>query len=102
MISSPIETFVTEANKEYEICSLNLPLGTWLVVGTTLAKGDIYIGYCDYTGITRNNSDDESCTVIGLSRWGNTTITLELRTGAATSTVQADQLYCCLKAIRIG
>ena len=105
MISSPPQTFSTEIGKSYVLCELDLPAGKWLVIGCTLAIGNITIGNADSSGTWRNYREKSIPENTGMAiafTNGNKTVNLTLIADYIVSQVYADINYCYLRAIRIG
>lgn len=105
MVSAPPQTFATEIGKTYTLCSLDLPAGKWLVIGSTLAIGNILIENADSGGTWRNYREKSSPENTGMAiafTNGNKTVNLTLVADYIVSQVHADINYCYLRAIRIG
>lgn len=105
MMAYPTSSWNTEVGRTYNICSLNLTEGKWLLIGATLATGNLTIKNADFTGTTRNwrekSIPESTGLVIALSN-GNKTVTLSLMADFISTQVHKDPNYCYLRAIRIG
>lgn len=95
------EHYNTEIGKTYDICSLSLPQGKWLVVGATLASGDLTIINSAPAYSRKRTGGDDTNLVISIAD-GPKDITLRLINPYAIGTIHNDMNYCYLKAIRIG
>ena len=91
----------TELGKIYDICSLSLPEGKWLVIGATLASGDLTIFNSAPTYSRKRTGGDDTNLVISIAD-GPKDITLRLNCLYVVGTIHNDMNYCYLKAIRIG
>ena len=103
--SFPESEFETQIDETYSLCSIELPPGKWIVIGATLAIGNLEIENADYVGKSRSyqeNAAPESTSItVGFSSGGKT-ITLKLEAKYTQSLVHADGNYCYLRAIKIS
>ena len=86
----------------YTLCSLILPVGKWLLIGRTLAGGDLIIDgetIFQFYGRNVDVTAEASNTAFAYSTGG--IVNLKLSSNGA-GFVHADPHYCALKAIRIG
>ena len=90
------------SGKTYTLCSLNLQSGKWLLLGQTLAGGDLIIdGNISVHINGRNDVRTSEAFVTAFAYSTGGVVNLKL-TSNAFGTVHADRNYCTLKAIRIG
>lgn len=105
MISHPSSSFSTEVGKTYELCSLDLPEGKWLLIGATLATGNLLIENADFSGTSRNwrekSAPETTMLTIAFSSGGKK-VKLMLVAAYVSALVHSDRNYCYLRAIRIG
>ena len=105
MVSAPSQSFLTEIGETYTLRSLDLPAGKWLVIGSTLAIGNILIKNADSGGTWRNYREKSSPENTGMAiafTNGNKTVNLTLIADYIVSQEHADMNYCYLRAIKIG
>lgn len=101
----PSSAFITEVGRTYEICSLDLTEGKWLLIGATLAAGNISINNADFGCTTRNWREKSTPELTGLViafSTGNKKVKLMLAADFISTQVHRDPNYCYLRAIRIG
>ena len=99
-LSKPLSSMIS--GQTYDLCSLNLPNGKWLVFGQTLAGGDLVIdGNISIHINGRNNVASAEASVVALAYSTGGVVNLKLVSNSI-GTAHADSNYCALKAIRIG
>ena len=93
--------YVTEQGKSYDICSLTLSDGKWIVIGATLSPGNLKIDGAQ-TAISRKTVHNDDTNLIISMATGPNKITLKLTEVYQPGMIHADANYCYLRAIRIG
>lgn len=107
-LGTVLETFPTSqfnpvAYQTYTLCSLTLPNGKWLLIGRTLACGDLIIDGDNILirAYGRNNytTSELILTAFAISTGGSANLKL---VSNGYGTVHSDRNFCSLKAIKIG
>ncbi len=94
-------------NNEYDICSLNLSAGKWIVWASSLGSGDYSLKGVSFGSMARNYRDsstgaEKNVVVIGyLYTNSSATVTFHIGARAVQSVAHADPNYCYLRALRI-
>lgn len=99
-VGSPT-AYATEQGKSYDICSLTLSDGKWIVIGATLSPGNLKIDGAQ-TAISRKTVHNDDTNLIISMATGPNKITLKLIEVYQPGMIHADANYCYLRAIRIG
>ena len=94
-------------NNEYDICSLNLSAGKWIVWASSLGSGDYSLRGVSFGSMARNYRDsstgaEKNVVVIGyLYTNSSATVTFHIGARITRSVAHADPGYCYLRALRI-
>lgn len=103
LFSNRTEQIVTQAGKIYNVCSLNLPAGKWLLFGQTLASGDQYIDGATWWHISRSHRGAGGAEVankcFAISA-GGCTATLVVHADGTSTVIHADGRYVFLLAVK--
>lgn len=107
MVEWPRTAITLVPNNEYDICSLTLPAGKWIVWASSLGSGEYSLKGISFGSMARNYRDsstgsEKNVVVIGYV-YVNSSATITFHIGAriVQSTAHADPNYCYLRAIRI-
>lgn len=101
--SCPTSQFNPTAYQTYTLCSLTLPTGKWLLIGRTLAGGDLIIDGDNrlICANGRNNYTTGELTLNAFAIFTGGSANLKLVSNGY-GTVHNDRNYCSLRAIRIN
>ena len=101
--SCPASQFNPAAYQTYTLCSLTLPTGKWLLIGRTLAGGDLIIDGDNrlICANGRNNYTTGELTLNAFAIFTGGSANLKLVSNGY-GTVHNDRNYCSLRAIRIN
>lgn len=105
LFSSCAEQIVTQTGKTYNVCSLNLPEGKWLLFGQTLASGDQYINGVTWGHISRmyrGAGDAEVANKCFAISVGGSTATLVVHAVGTPTIIHADGSYVFLIAVKFS
>lgn len=108
LLAYPASSIALTAGKEYDICSLNLTIGKWLIWASALASGDYSITGADFASkarsyFTSSPTTQRNVVLIGYAAagTGGKKITFHIGAKQSNSTAHADPNYCYLRALRI-
>lgn len=100
---------MTELNHEYDICTITLPKGKWLLIGCTLANGTLTFTYGSLFSGRSTQKNHQSNLAFGLAIVPDGIRSSILRLivggeseGYSNSEIHTDSNYCGIKAIKIG
>ncbi len=105
LFSHRTEQIMTQVGKTYNVCSLNLPEGKWLLFGQTLASGDQYINGVTWGHISRmyrGAGDVEVANKCFAISVGGCTATLVVHAVGAPTIIHADGAYVFLMAVKFS
>ena len=101
LVSTSETEYETELDTVYTVCSLALPAGKWLLIGSLISAGNINIVGSEYAALSRCRYRDSTNTVLGYTN-GNKTVSMKIEAKVESNKVYSDDRYCYLRAIRIG
>lgn len=99
----PPELIQTTVGTIYNICNITITEGTWLLIGYTLAVGNLIIEGKGLFASRKSSNNEDTHMCFGIAKVSSQyNIVLKLVADYSSSIIHADGNYCGLRAIRLN